>query len=141
MDSNGLNPWIVKQFNLVWLEIIQWFGVVWIINVEGWIVLGGLDLYSGNGLVGFRMGFWPICRLRYRAAHNFGPTKVKAGFWASAKVIQYKNIQKGGRRETEHTKGTPFFKANYKKGLFFFPFSKLHASIWSIWYSSFSDSL
>jgi len=32
-----LNPWTVKQFNLVWLEIIQWFGVVWIINVEGWI--------------------------------------------------------------------------------------------------------
>jgi len=63
MDSNELNPWTVKQFNLVWLEIIQWFGVVWIINVEGWIGLGGLDLYGGNGLVGFRMGFWPICRL------------------------------------------------------------------------------
>jgi len=62
MDSNGLNPWTVKQFNLIWLEIIQWFGVVWIINVEGWIWLGGLDLYGGNGLVGFRMGFWPICR-------------------------------------------------------------------------------
>jgi len=42
MDSNGLNPWTVKQFNLVWLEIIQWFGVVWIINVEGWIGLGDL---------------------------------------------------------------------------------------------------
>lgn len=52
MDSNGLNPWTVKQFNLVCLEIIQWFGVVWIINVEGWIGLGGLDLYCGSGLVG-----------------------------------------------------------------------------------------
>ena len=45
MDSNGLNPWTVKQFNLVWLEIIQWFGVVWIFNMEGWIGLGGFDLY------------------------------------------------------------------------------------------------
>ena len=71
MDSNGLNPWTVKQFNLVWLEIIQWFGVVWIINVESWIGLGGLDLYGGNGLVGFRMGFWPICRLTRYSLKNF----------------------------------------------------------------------
>jgi len=37
MGFNGVNPWIVKMFDLGWLEIIQWFAVVWIINVEGWI--------------------------------------------------------------------------------------------------------
>ena len=62
MGFNGLNPWIVKQFDLVWLEIIQWFGVVWIISIEGWIGLGGHNLYRGNGLVGVQVGFWPICR-------------------------------------------------------------------------------
>jgi len=62
MGLFGLNPWIVKQFDLVWLEIIQWFGVVWIISIEGWIGLGGHNLYRGNGLVGVQVGFWPICR-------------------------------------------------------------------------------
>ena len=69
MGFNGLNTWIVKQFDLVWLEIIQWFGVVWIISIEGWIGLGGHNLYRGNGLVGVQVGFWPICR----ASHDLAP--------------------------------------------------------------------
>ena len=63
MGFNGVNPWIVKMFDLGWLEIIQWFGVVWIINVEGWIGLGGLDLYGGNGLVGFGWDSGPFAGL------------------------------------------------------------------------------
>jgi len=67
MGFNGVNPWIVKMFDLGWLEIIQWFGVVWIISIEGWIGLGGHNLYRGNGLVGVQVGFWPICRATHDA--------------------------------------------------------------------------
>ena len=59
-----------QTFDLVWLEIIHWFGVVWIINVEGWIGLGGLDLYRGSGLVGVQVGFWPISRATVNQLHR-----------------------------------------------------------------------
>ena len=59
-----------QTFDLVWLEIIQWFGVIWIINVEGWIGLGRLDLYRGSGLVGVQVGFWPISRATVNQLHR-----------------------------------------------------------------------
>jgi len=77
MGFNGLNPWIVKQFDLVWLEIIQWFGVVWIISIEGWIGLGGHNFYRGNGLVGVQVGFWPICRASCKQSLEMSVSKKR----------------------------------------------------------------
>ena len=72
MVFNGLNPWIVKH--LIWFGLKSYnglvFGVVWIINVEGWIGLGGLDLYRGSGLVGIQVGFWPISRATVNQLHR-----------------------------------------------------------------------